>query len=284
MNLPSAAAGRVPPPSRNQRVDGAARIAFGPTGIADLYQRAPCRMLFPDGEAGEPQQAVSITTSGGLTGGDRIRVEFAVAADTMATLSTQAAEKLYRVLPGEADIRIETHVDIAERGWGEWLAQEAILFDGTRVRRSFEADVAATGRLLAVESLVFGRSAMGETMRRGRIHDSWRIRRDGRLIWVDALRLDGDIQAQLAAPFAFGEARSTATIVYVGTDAPAHLEAVRALIGAAHGGATSFDGMLIVRLADADAAALRRAVATVAGGLRARAAGLARILPAVWHC
>lgn len=227
---------------------------------------------------------MSITTSGGLTGGDRIRVELAVAADAAATLSTQAAEKLYRVLPGEADIRIDTRVDIGARGWGEWLAQEAILFDGSCVRRSFEADVAATGRLLAVEALVFGRGAMGETVRTGRIHDSWRIRRDGRLVWVDALRLEGDIAAGLAAPFAFGDARSTATILYVGADAADHLAAARTLIGEATGGATSFDGMLIVRLADADPAALRRAVLRVAGGIRALAAGYAPRLPAVWHC
>lgn len=276
----------LPPPApRHQRVDGSARIAFAAPGrLADLYQRAPCRFLFPDSEVGEPIEAVSITTSGGLTGGDRIRVEVAIAADACATLTTQAAEKLYRVLPGEADIRIETHITVAERGWGEWLGQEAILFDATRVRRVFEADVAATGRLLAIESLVFGRSAMGEVVRTGRIHDSWRIRREGRLIWVDTLRLEGDIAAAMAAPFAFGDARSTATIVYVGADAAQHLDLARALIGEQRGGATSFDGMLIVRLLGADGAKLRLAVMRVAAGLRAAIGGFAPRLPAVWRC
>ncbi len=278
-----------PATPRHQRVDGAARIAFaalpiGPSRLTDLYQRAPCRMLFPDTEPGEPFEAVSVTTSGGLTGGDRIRVEVAIAADAAATLSTQAAEKLYRVLPGDPDIRIETHVSVGDRGWGEWLGQEAILFDGTRVRRSFEADVATTGRLLAVESLVFGRSAMGEQIRTGRIHDSWRIRRDGRLIWVDVLRLDGDVAAAMAAPFAFGDAISTATIVYVSVDAAVHLTAARALIGEDNGGATSFDGLLIIRLLAVDPAALRRAVVRVTAGLRAYVAGYAERLPAVWQC
>ncbi len=227
---------------------------------------------------------MSITTSGGLTGGDRIRVEVSVGAGAAATVTTQAAEKLYRVLPGDADIRIDTHVAVAEQAWGEWLGQEAILFDGTRVRRMFEADVAATGRLLAVESLVFGRSAMGETMRTGRVHDSWRIRRDGRLIWVDALRLDGDVATQMAAPFAFGGAISCATILYVAADAAQHIDLARALVGDARGGATSFDGLLIVRLLDADAAALRRAVVRIAAGLRAAAGGYVATLPGVWRC
>ncbi|MET0270387.1 MAG: urease accessory protein UreD [Sphingomonas sp.] len=273
------------PPPRHQRVDGAARVAFAAPGrLADLYQRAPCRILFPDTEAGEPVEAVSITTSGGLTGGDRIALEVAVLADACATVSTQAAEKLYRATADDADIRIDTRLSVGANAWGEWLGQEAILFDGARVKRRFEAEVAPTGRLLAVESLVFGRAAMGETVRSGRIHDSWRIRREGRLIWVDALRLDGDVAAAMAAPFAFGDARSTATIVYVGADAATHLDVARALIGDVRGGATSFDGMLIVRLLAADAAALRRAVARIAGGLRHAIAGYAPRLPAVWHC
>ncbi|WP_426163416.1 urease accessory protein UreD [Sandarakinorhabdus sp. DWP1-3-1] len=269
---------------RHQRVDGAARLACGPAGVADLYQRAPCRLLFPDVEPGEPLQAVSITTTGGLTGGDRIRVELAVAAGAAATLTTQAAERLYRVLPGDADIRIETAVTVGAGGWAEWLAQEAILFDATRARRSFDAEVAPTGRLLAVESLVFGRTAMGETLRSGRIHDSWRIRRDGRLVWVDALRLEGDIAAQMAAPFGFGDACSSATLLYVGTDAEAHLELARILVAGCEGGATSFDGLLVVRLLSADAAALRRTVMRLVAGLRAAAGGYAAAMPNVWHC
>ncbi|WP_156677747.1 urease accessory protein UreD [Sphingomonas profundi] len=274
-----------PAAARHQRVDGAARIAFAAPGrLADLYQRAPCRILFPDVEPSEPVEAVSVTTSGGLTGGDRIRVEVAIAAGAAATVTTQAAEKLYRVLPGDPDIRIETRVSVGAGGWGEWLGQEAILFEGTRVARAFEADVAVTGRLLAVESLVFGRSAMGEAMRTGRVHDSWRIRRDGRLLWVDALRLEGDVAAAMAAPFAFGDATSSATIVYVADDAARHLDAARALIAGDRGGATSFDGMLIVRLLAADAAALRRAVVRIAAGLRAAAGGFAGRMPAIWRC
>ncbi|GGE07331.1 urease accessory protein UreD [Polymorphobacter glacialis] len=278
------AAGESLPPPRHQRVDGAARLAVGKNGLTDLYQRAPCRLLFPDTEPGEPLQAVSLTTTGGLTGGDRIAFELDIAADAAATLTTQAAERLYRVHPGDPDILIDTVLTIGDRGWGEWLAQEAILYDGTRVRRRFQADVAASGRMLAVESLVFGRTAMGETIRTGRIHDSWHIRRNGRLVWVDALHLEGDIAAQMAAPFAFGDANSTATILYVGPDAADHLTAVRTLIDGAQGGATIFDGLLIVRLLSADAAALRRSVIRIVAGLRHLAGGYLAAMPNVWHC
>ena len=125
---------------------------------------------------------------------------------------------------------------------------------------------------------------MGETIRTGRIHDSWHIRRNGRLVWVDALHLEGDIAAQMAAPFAFGDANSTATILYVGPDAADHLTAVRTLIDGAQGGATTFDGLLIVRLLSVDAAALRRSVIRIVAGLRHLAGGYLAAMPNVWHC
>lgn len=281
--LADARARRAAAPGRHQRVDGAARVAFGSRGVTDLYQRAPCRLLFPDGEAGEPIQAIVLTTSGGLTGGDRILIEVAVAANADATVVNQAAEKLYRVLPGDDDIRFVTRVAVDDGARAEWLGQEAILFDGTRLRRAFHADVAPSARLLAVESLVLGRTAMGERYRHGLIHDEWRIRRDGRLIWADALHL-ADGAAEAALPYGFGEAVAAATILYVGADAALHLDAARALVGDDAGGATSFDGLLIVRLLSSDAAAMRRAVTRIAAGLRAAALDLAPRLPAVWHC
>jgi len=281
---PPVDAQKVPAPARHQRVDGAACIHFGRDGLTHLYQRAPARMLFPEVEPGEPIQAVAITTSGGLTGGDRLLTEIDVDLGAAATITTQAAERLYRVLAEDEAIRIETRIRVGEGAWGEWLAQEAILFDGTRARRSLDAEVAPTGRLLAVESLVFGRSAMGETVRRGSIHDVWRIRRGGRLVWIDALHLEGDVAAAMAEPFGFGAALSHGTILYVGQDAADHLDRVRALIGDGPGGATSFDGLLIVRLLNEDPAALRATMMRLVAALRAAAGGYAASLPRPWYC
>jgi len=273
-----------PPPPRHQRVDGEARIAFGPHGLTDLYQRAPSRLLFPDGAAGSFPEAVSLLTCGGLTGGDRARLSIHIAAGAAATITTQAAERCYRVLPGEADIRIETRIDIGAGGACEWLAQEAILFDRTRLRRHLCATLSGSSKFLAVESVVLGRTAMGETFRQGLIHDSWRIRRDGRLVWADALHAAGDFQALARRPFGFGDARALATLLYAGADAEDHLPLARDLTPGDTAGATSFDGLLILRFLDSDAAGLRAAVVRAAGALRAATLGLSPTLPAVWHC
>ncbi|MDF0542968.1 urease accessory protein UreD [Sphingobium sp. H39-3-25] len=238
--------------------------------------------------AGEFPLAVSLTTSGGLTGGDRVAVEVVIKPGASGTVTTQAAEKLYRVLPEDPDIAVETHLSVGAGGRGEWLGQEAILFQGTRLRRRLDADVAGDGALLAVETLVLGRGAMGEAFTRGLVHDVWHIRRDGRLIWADALHLQGDgaghgtLSPEL--PHGLGGARALATMLYVGRDAAAHLDLARSLAPAPHGGATSFDGMLLLRWAAPDAQALRAQVMAAACAMRAAVFGLAPRLPALWTC
>jgi urease accessory protein len=269
-----------------ERVAGAVRLDCARRGeitaISDLYQKAPCRVLFPHGEPDDPFSAVLLTTSGGLTGGDSLDVEIGIGQGASATITTQAAEKIYRSTGDDCTVRVR--LNVAADAWGEWLMQETILFDGARLSRRTEANLAATGRLLAVESLVFGRTAMGESFNHGHVHDIWRIRRDGKLIWADAIKLEGDIAAERAKPFGFGKAAGCATIVYVGPDAARHLDAAREAISASEvqGGATSFDGVMILRLLADDAVHLRQAVALSLSRLRSAIAGLPARLPRVW--
>jgi urease accessory protein len=276
---------------RHQRADGAAQLSIerdsrGVSRLRDLYQRAPCRVLFPELDPGEPLQAVLLTTTGGLTGGDRTSVALEVGAQARATLTTQAAEKLYRALPGAPAVECSVSLTLGAGAWGEWLAQETILFNGARLRRSFSAELAAGSRMLAVESIVFGRKAMGEQMQVGMLHDSWRIRHAGRLLWADAVRLDGEVGAMRRAPFGFGEATACATLVFAGEDAGTLLEPVRAWLETAvdGSGVTLLDSLLIIRLLDGDAARMRTRIIGLAGLIRRLAMGLSATLPRVWHC
>ena len=275
----------------HQRVDGEARIAFrrgadGRTALADLYQRAPCRVMFPATEPDEPVQAVLLTTSGGLTGGDRTRVAVEIAAHSRATLTTQAAEKIYRALPSTGDAIVQVEMQVGADAWAEWLAQETIVFEGSRLRRLFVADVAATARLLAVESIVFGRTAMGEHFDTGLLHDTWRIRRGGKLVWVDALHLEGEVRQLRGAPFGFGTSVACSTVLYVGADATQQLTEARRILSrcALPCGATSLDGIVVARIMAADAAELRAVVMQLIAGLRSAAGSLPARLPRVWTC
>lgn len=273
-----------PTRSRLQRVDGLARLRFGPHGIKDLHQVAPARLLFPDGDAGDFPLAVTVTTSGGLTGGDRLRLEIALDEGAAATVVPQAAEKIYRALPDDPPTRIETRISIGDGGCCEWLAQEAILFDDSRMRRTLDVDLHGNARLLASEMIVLGRGAMGEVYRRGLIHDGWRIRRDGRLIWADAMHLEGDIEQLGRARFSLGAARALLTMVYAGTDAASHLDLAREIVPQSLGGATVLDGLLIVRMMGEDPRVVRDTALTAASALRSAAFGLSPLLPSICYC
>jgi urease accessory protein len=270
-----------------QRGNGAAEIVFGRRGdasaLVDLYQQTPCRVLFPRPEPNEPPLAVLLTTSGGLTGGDRLRLAVGVERAAAAIVTSQAAEKIYRSLGSSCTVYVD--LTVAAGGWLEWLPQETILFDGARLERRIDATLAVDARLLACEMVVFGRTARNEALTHGLLHDAWRIRRDGRLVWADALRLDDDIAARLAAPAGFGGARASATALYVGDGGEAHLPLARALAEAGEGrGAVSFvNGVLVARFLGPHPDLVRRALMRYIAGMRQAVAGLAPTLPRVWH-
>ena len=212
-----------------------------------------------------------------------MRLDISVDPGASGSVATQAAEKLYRVNPGEADIAIETNIVVGAGGKCEWLAQEAIAFDRTRFRRRLSARLEGDARLLAVESLVLGRLAMGERFSTGLAHDEWRIRRDGRLVWADALHLDAAALAGHEQRFRFGETKALATMIYAGPDAEAHVPLMRDLLRES-GGATCLDALLIVRLHDADPARLKADLIRIGMALRGAGFGYDGPMPAVWSC
>lgn len=270
-----------------QRAHGVLRLAIqakgGRSALHDLYQQAPCRALMPDVAPGAPLEAVLVNTSGGLVGGDRIDTAITLGPGAAAVLAGQAAEKVYRST-GD-DTSVATTLTIADGAWLEWLPQETILFDGARLRRRLTIDLAQEARLLAVETTIFGRIARGERFTQGFLHDSWAIRRAGRLVWMDAIRLDGDVAAQRQRAFGFGQAAGYATLIHAGPAAASFLPLAREIVAAApaEGGATVVAGLLLLRFLAEDAARLRGTVAGALCRLRAEIAGLPALLPRVWQ-
>jgi urease accessory protein len=269
-------------------VHGVARIGYawdgGASRLATLEQRSPLRVLFPRPAAGDPPIAALVTTSGGLVGGDRLDVAVSASRDASVLAIGQAAEKVYRSLG--SDCLIDVSLAVADGGWLEWLPQETILFEGARLRRSTVLDVAAGGRALAGEMLVFGRVARGERMTHGLVRDAWRVRIGGRLAWADALHMEGDEIARcLEAPAGFAGARAYATALYAGPDAGDRLDLARALVAqeGVRSGATLCGPVLVARWLGADPAAVRGAFETFWTGFRAAAKDLPARLPRLWH-
>ncbi len=255
------------------RARGAAAVAVrlrgGRSRLARLRHEGSAKCLMPR-VPGAPE-AVLINTAGGLTGGDRIAWEAEAGAGAALAVTTQAAERVYRASAGEA--RVATRLALGPGAWLRWLPQETILFDGGRLERSLDVEMADDARLLALEAVVLGRAAMGETVRRGHLVDRWRVTRGGRLLHADTLRLSGPVAEIAARPGVFAGHRAAATLLYAGPDAADRLAAVRALLPEA-AGASAMPGRLVLRLLAADARALRAALAPVVA--------LFGPLPAVW--
>jgi urease accessory protein len=181
----------------------------------------------------------------------------AVGPGADAVVTTQAAEKIYRSDGPDTEIAASLRLQSASRL--AWLPQEQILFDGARLRRTLDVSLPSDATLTLVESVVFGRQAMGESVRSGAFRDRWRIRRDGRLAFAEDVHLDGAVTATLSRRAVADGARALATFLHIAPDAERELEAAReGLTGAAsESGVTAFDGMLLVRFLGEDPQALR---------------------------
>jgi urease accessory protein len=264
------------------RAKGGVRLRFGRVGERthrlELAESGGYRARFPT-TFDSTSEAVLINTGGGMAGGDAMRVEAVLEPGSDAIITTQAAEKIYR--SQGADTRIETRLTIGAGASLAWLPQESILFSGAKLSRSLSIDLDPDSRLIACESVFFGRSAMGETLLRGSLRDRWRIRRAGRLIFADDVQLDGAIAAQLARPAVAAGARAAATLVAAGQDHLEKRDALRELMvtpafADVEAGAGIVSDLLVIRLLSTDAQALRRALVTLLGQVTGRA------LPRTW--
>lgn len=272
-------------------VHGVAEIGFkrdaGETRLAHLFHRDPLRVVFPTPGPDDLPNGTLVTTSGGLVGGDVLDIDVRARSDSQAMVFGQAAEKIYRSAGADTDVTVRLSADT--EAWLEWLPQETILFDGARLRRRTLVDTAPGARLLAGEMLVFGRTAMGETMTHGLVRDAWEVSRRGRLVWADALQLDDALASDLAAPAGFAAARAFASLIYVADDAADRLATARALLDTAmptselRVGATCIGDVLVVRWLGSQALPLRIAFGDFWAAFRHSVGGLPAELPRLWH-
>ncbi|WP_158813573.1 urease accessory protein UreD [Methylocapsa sp. S129] len=275
----------VPPDAQGfaRRARGEARADFARVGArtepARVFETGGLRLRFPRTAAG--CEAVLINTGGGMVGGDHANAAIELGAGAQVLFTTQSAEKIYRS-DGETS-EVDARATLGAGARLEWLPQETILFEGARFRRRLTVDLAADASLLLVEAVIFGRIAMGERSIDASLRDSWRIRRGGRLVFAEELRLD-HASAILDRPAVGRGARAIASILIAAPDAQAQLDKIRAVLDDSgqrgderlDAGASAFNGLTLARLASPSPDRLRAVVVAVMMALRGRAA------PRVW--
>ena len=235
----------------------------GMTRRRHLHESGSLRVRFPSPEA-DGLSAVFVNTAGGLAGGDCFDVAIAVGESSRLAVTTAAAEKVYRAEGASAQLDIALKAAAGARL--DWLPQETILFDQARLSRRIDIELAETASLLLCEIVVFGRAAMGERMRRGQFVDRWRLRRGGRLVFAETVRLGGDIGAKLdQVAIAKGGVAIGSALIVPGDEAL--VERIRALSDSfgSEVGLSAWNGFAMARFCAQDAARLRADMMAVLG-------------------
>jgi urease accessory protein len=221
----------ISPIQSMQRAKGEALVSFGFSQgcvvLRGLRQVGSAKAMLPVG--GAMPEVVFLNTSGGLTAGDRLRFGLTLDGGRVVA-TTQTAERAYRAEGGSS--RMEVQLSVGPGGWLDWLPQETILFDGSKLDRRTVIDLAHGAGCLALEAVVLGRAAMGETVTRLAFRDRREIWRGGVPLSVEPLR------AVLDEP---------------GVEAAA----------------SAFDGKLVVRMLAADGWPLRRQIVRALSVMRA---------------
>ena len=215
----------------------------------DLYQKSPIRVLFPRASGAAVEEAVLINTAGGIAGGDRLECSVTALDNASIAVTSQAAEKIYRALDKPA--RITTTLKASNIARLAWLPQETIVFNRARINRETEIELSSGTELLALEWLVLGRAAHGEKMDGGRISDSWRVKKDGRLIWADSFRVTDEVFPRLSRKALLSDCNAVATLLYFGPDLDTRLQLIRGAVQSSECqcAATLVGGLIVVRFA-----------------------------------
>ena len=271
-----------------QRAEGAGRIVLSGsengTRIMDIFQRAPIRIMFPRVNGGAVEEAVLINTAGGIAGGDRLQCVVTALPDASIAVTSQAAEKVYRALTEPA--RIATRLKACEAAKLAWLPQETIVFDRGRLDRETEIDLSSGAELLALEWLVLGRAAHGEEMIGGYITDTWRVRKDDRLIWADSFHVADETFPHLHRKALLSNCRAVATLIYYGPRFDARQELVRDIAPSldCHCAATSVGELVVVRVAAEESSDLRRALRSLLQQFGGELGTGPFRVPKMWSC
>ena len=271
-----------------QRAEGSGRIVVSGsetrTRIVDVFQRYPIRIMLPTAGNGPVEEAVFVNTAGGVAGGDRLESHVTALPHASLAVTSQAAERVYRALNEPA--RIATKLQACEAAQLAWLPQETITFNGARLTRQTEIELSSGAKLLALECLVLGRAAHGEQMVGGQITDSWRVKKDGRLIWADSFRVTDEAFPRLCGKALLSNCRAIGTLLYFGPCLDARLRFLRD-IGSAlecQCAATSIAGLIIVRFAAAFSYDLRVALRSLLQQFSPELGPGPFRVPKMWSC
>jgi urease accessory protein len=256
---------------RGERTVLTTRIHEGPLVVQ--------KSLYPEGDA--VCQNIIVHPPGGIVGGDTLAVNVDAGPCTHVQLTTPGAAKCYR--SGGAFARQRIRLRAARGAVLEWLPQETILFDASKIELELSIELVDDARFLGWDVVCLGRTAAGERFDHGALRQRLTLNRDGIPVFVERAVLNGGAPL-LTSPVGlhgnpvFGTFLAAAPAV-----TQAMLESCRQVsLIAGEGAVTRLPGVLIARYRGASAAAARHYFVQLWQKLRPALALPAAVPPRIW--
>ncbi|PTR16539.1 urease accessory protein [Nitrosospira sp. Nsp2] len=259
----------------------------GTTRLVDRDHYGPLlvqKPLYPEGR--EVCHTVIIHPPGGVVGGDELEITANVGKAAQVQITTPGAAKWYKANGHVSHQNIRLNVGAG--GSLEWVPQETIFFDNADLVLDHQVRLEKDANYIGCEILCFGRTASGESFNGGRIRQRTRIYRDGKLIWLEQIRLLGGSGA-MRGPLALAGRTVCGTLILTGRAIPRELiesarEGAESIAGdASRVGVSQLKSAVVVRYLGDSSETARRVMLHIWGLFRPAMLGRAAIVPRMWN-
>ncbi len=247
----------------------AKRERFGPLAVQ--------RPFYPEGEV---CHVYLLHPPGGVAGGDQLQIDAELASASRALVTTPGATKFYR--SGGAVAHQTQHLRVADAASLEWMPQENIFFPGAQVGMRTRVDLQGSARLGLWEIHCLGRPVIQEDFDDGNLDSRLEIRRDGRPMLMERLRVDPNSRLRSSL---LGGQPVNGTAVFSHADSSL-LGLVRERIDAVAikiAGATLIEDLLVVRYLGDSTEQARKLFTDIWSVLREPLMDRPASLPRIWN-
>ena len=240
--------------------------------------------LYPEGR--NICHAVIIHPPGGVVGGDDLEISAQVDALAKVQITTPGAAKWYKANGNISHQRIR--ISVAEGAALEWVPQETIFYNHTNVNIDHQVTLKDDAIYVGCEILCFGRTAHGETFNDGQIRQRTSIRRNGKMLWLEQICLQGKSSA-MTGSLALSGFTVCATLLLTGKTIPQSLidlarsEAGELTDKADQVGISQLKSIIVVRYLGHSSERARRIMLHVWGLFRPAILGYPAIVPRMWN-
>lgn len=242
--------------------------------------------LYP--EANAVCHNVLVHPPGGLVGGDDLRIDVALAANTHALITTPGAARYYRSTGAPATQRLDA--TLAEGARLEWLPLETIAYSGCLGENRSRVKLAPGAEMIGWDVLALGLPASHQAFVRGRFTQC--IELPGR--WLERGAIDATDTRLLDSPLGWAGQRVLGTLWFAAGGALPDrrrdelLDAARAVIDAhalrpTAGASAPHDAIVVLRVLAARVEPMMNLLTAVWSAWRGAAWRLAACAPRVWR-